>query len=237
MMTVSKLRAFALIFSFNFGFGLFAQSSGNDGSIQFLSESEGEYIPENNAVVLRNKAQVIMEGMELYADLIRIDWDKNILTAYGIKQKNGEISGKPRIIQGDRQFGADTLRYNYETKKGWIFKGNTTESEGFLHGQRIKMITDSSYFLGGASFTSCNHEHPHFAIVTGKARLDVGKQIVTGPAFLQILDIPTPLFLPFAFFPIMEKRASGYIIPKFSDKREWGLGLIGGGYYWAFNDH
>ena len=109
--------------------------------------------------------------------------------------------------------------------------------DGFLHGEKIKMITDSSYFLGQASFTSCNHEHPHFAIVADSARLDVGKQIVTGPAFLQILDIPTPLFLPFAFFPIMEKRASSYIIPKFSDRREWGLGLLGGGYYWALNDH
>ena len=72
-----------LIFSFNFGFGLFAQSSGNDGSIQFLSESEGEYIPENNAVVLRNKAQVIMEGMELYADLIRIDWFEEFFPRHG----------------------------------------------------------------------------------------------------------------------------------------------------------
>ena len=87
-MTVSKLRAFALILSFNFGFGLFAQSSGNDGAIQFLSESEGEYIPEDNVVILRNKAQVIMEGMELYADLIRIDWDKNDSLHNWVEQLN-----------------------------------------------------------------------------------------------------------------------------------------------------
>ena len=237
MLTVSKLRAFALILSFNFGFELFAQTSEINSSIRFSSELEGEYMPESNSVILRKNAQVILKDLQLNADIIEIDWTDKTLTAFGVKQNNGEIKGKPQITQGDRKFGADTLKYNYETKQGWIFKGNTTESDGFLHGEKIKMITDSSYFLGQASFTSCNHEHPHFAIVANKARLDVGKQIVTGPAFLQILDIPTPLFLPFAFFPIMEKRASGYIIPKFSDRREWGLGLLGGGYYWALNDH
>ncbi|MDG1253478.1 MAG: putative LPS assembly protein LptD [Schleiferiaceae bacterium] len=213
------------------------QEDPSQSPIQFHSKQDGRYLVGENAVLLKEDAVVTMEGMELKAYHIKINYEKHLLTAYGIRQADGSVIGRPRFTQGDRTFGADTMRYNYVSQKGWVFQGNTTENGGYLHGDQIKMVEDSSYFLGSASFTTCNHEHPHFAIVTKKARLDVGKRIVTGPAFLTILDLPTPLGLPFAFFPIMDKQASGFILPTFADKRDWGLGLIGGGYYWSFNDH
>ena len=234
----TKLRGFAPICLLVLGtFSLKAQEAVSNSPIQFRSKQDGLYLAQENAVLLREDAVVTMEGIELKAFYIKIDQGNQTLIAYGEPNALGQVVGRPIFTQGNRTFGADTLKYNYQTQKGWVFQGNTTENGGYLHGDRIKMMEDSSYFLGRASFTTCNHEHPHFAIVAQKARLDVGKRIVTGPAFLEILDLPTPLGLPFAFFPIMDKRASGYILPTFTDKREWGLGLMGGGYYWAFDDH
>jgi len=218
-------------------FSTAAQEYSIASPIQFHSIQDGVYRVDKNQVILREDAVVTMEGMELKANVIIIDYDAHLLTAFGAPNELGQVTGKPTFVQGDRKFGADTLKYNYETQKGWAFMGNTTENNGFIHGEKIKMQSDSSYFLGAMSFTTCNHEHPHFAVVTKKARLDVGKRIVTGPTFLEILDLPTPLGLPFAYFPMLDKQASGFILPTFADKRDWGLGLVGGGYYWAFNDH
>ena len=214
-----------------------AQSSPSVDKITFRSNHQGEYSVDANLVILRDQAVVTMEGMELRADNIIIDYKRHLLTAFGRQTELGETIGKPIFLQGDRKFGADTVKYDYKSQKGWAFMGNTTEKNGYIHGDQIKMQEDSTYFLGSMSFTTCNHEHPHFAIVTKKARLDVGRRIVTGPTFLEILDLPTPLGLPFAYFPLIDKQASGFILPTFADKREWGLGLVGGGYYWSFNDH
>jgi hypothetical protein len=234
----TKLRGFASICLLLSGtFSVWGQDAASSSPIQFRSKQDGVYLVHKNAVLLQEEAMVTMEGMELRAHFIEINYAEHVLTAYGVAQADGRVTGRPIFKQGDRQFGADTLRYNYETQKGWVYQGNTTENGGYIHGDRIKMIDDSSYYLGPMTFTTCNHEHPHFAIVTQKARLDIGKRIVTGPAFLEILDLPTPLGLPFAFFPMMDKQASGFILPTFADKREWGLGLVGGGYYWSFNDH
>jgi len=81
---------------------------------------------------------VTMEGMELRAHFIEINYAEHVLTAYGVAQADGRVTGRPIFKQGDRQFGADTLRYNYETQKGWVYQGNTTENGGYIHGDRIK---------------------------------------------------------------------------------------------------
>ena len=211
--------------------------SQQDVNIQYRSNLEGEWLYQERAIILKEAAVVTMDGMELQADVIRIDWDQHMLTAFGQIDSHGTIQGKPVFMQGDNRFAADTIRYQFETKQGWVHTGSTKQSKGYLHGERIKLVDDSTYFLGPAAFTTCNHVNPHFAIVTKQARLDLGERIVTGPAYVEILQIPTPLILPFGFFPMMNKRASGFILPQFQDKRQWGLGLTGFGHYWALDDH
>jgi len=192
---------------------------------------------QERAILLRDQAWVTMGSMRLEAAVIRIDMEQELLTAYGVFDSTGTITERPVFQEGDQKFAADTIRYHFGTRRGWVYSGSTAHSEGNLRGNQIKMITDSSYFLGNAKFTTCNHAYPHFAIVTPQAKMDVGKRIVTGPAYLQLLDIPTPLALPFGFFPMMEERGSGFILPNFQDRNLWGLGLTGFGHYWALNDH
>lgn len=98
------------------------------------------------------------------------------------------------------------------------------------------MITDSSYFIGSTRFTTCNHVDPHFAIVAPRARLDVGKRIVTGPAYLELIHLPTPLALPSDFSRLWRSAPQGTFCPILPTV-EWGLGLTGFGHYWALNDH
>ena len=221
---------------------IWGQSGGASlsGPVQWGTEADRgrtEVNPKDRTVLLTHKAWVQYSGLDLRAGEIFIDFNNSLLTAYGVRDSSGKMGQFPVFKEGERTLYADTIRYHLGTGKGWIKSANTQEGGGYLHGGQAKMISDSSYFLANNTFSTCNHETPHFAIVTQRAKLDVGKRIVTGPAYLELAGIPTPLALPFAFFPMAEKRASGFLLPNFSDRREWGLGLTGLGYYFVLNDY
>ena len=64
-----------------------------------------------------------------------------------------------------------------------------------------------------------------------------GEKIISGPANLIIEDIPTPIFLPFAIFPISNKRSSGILLPSYGNSVALGYNLKDLGYYFGINDY
>lgn len=64
-----------------------------------------------------------------------------------------------------------------------------------------------------------------------------GKKVVVGFTNMVIADVPTPLALPFAFFPMTEKARSGIIMPTYNDSNTRGFSLQNGGYYFALSDY
>lgn len=177
------------------------------------------------------------EAMNLQADHVEVDFDKQTLHAHGLSDTTGDVSGRPYFKQGEDEYHADTITFNYGNQKGIIQGVITQEGDGYLHGKKVKKINDSVMYLSGGSYTTCNYAHPHFAINFTKSKLITGDKIVTGPAWLTIEDAPTPLALPFAFFPITHNRASGIILPSYGWMNYRGYYLKDGGYYWAINDN
>lgn len=177
------------------------------------------------------------EAMNLQADHVEVDFDRQTLHAHGLSDTTGDVSGRPYFKQGEDEYHADTITFNYGNQKGIIQGVITQEGDGYLHGKKVKKINDSVMYLSGGSYTTCNYAHPHFAINFTKSKLITGDKIVTGPAWLTIEDAPTPLALPFAFFPITHNRASGIILPSYGWMNYRGYYLKDGGYYWAINDN
>ena len=177
------------------------------------------------------------DSMLLNAERIVVDFDQQTLQAHGITDTAKNIVGRPFFKQGGSEYHADTITFNYSTKKGIINGVITQEGEGFLHGHKVKKINDSVMYLSGGSYTTCNYAHPHFAINFTKSKLVTGDKIVTGPAWLSIEDVPTPIALPFAFFPITHTRRSGVLIPSYGWMNYRGYYLKDGGYYFAINDN
>jgi hypothetical protein len=62
-------------------------------------------------------------------------------------------------------------------------------------------------------------------------------KIVTGPAYLTIEGIPTPLLIPFGFFPNKQGRSSGIIFPAFGESAQRGFYFQHLGYYFGFSDY
>lgn len=203
-----------------------------DGYISLVQNSSG------NKIFMYKNAEVKYKDIDLKAAYIELNRDSNIVYAVGKPDSTGTIAGKPVFKQGNQEFEADEVRYNYKTKKG-IVTGVVTEQEGgFVHSARTKLINDSTYCLRNGKYTTCDAEHPHFWLEMTKAKVLSNKKIVTGPAYLVVEDLPIYfLFVPFGFFPNSPKYSSGFIMPRYGEEVNRGFFLQDIGYYWAANDY
>ena len=186
---------------------------------------------------LYSQGVIEYDGMELKAESVHVDFDRQILNAQPVTDTNGKVIGRPFFKQGDDEYMADTITFNYNTRKGIISGVITQQGDGFLHGSRVKKVSDSVMYLNGGQYTTCHHAHPHFAINFTHSKLITGDKILTGPAYVTIEDVPTPLVLPFAFFPMTHDRTSGILMPNYGWMNNRGYYLKDGGYYFAINDN
>ena len=177
------------------------------------------------------------QSMLLKANRVEVDFNRQTLHAHGTLDTAGNVEGRPYFKQDDAEYHADSITFNYNTQKGIIQGVITQEGDGFLHGRKVKKINDSVMYLSGGSYTTCNYAHPHFAINFTKSKLITNNKIVTGPAWLTVEDVPTPVALPFAFFPITKQRQSGILMPSYGWMNYRGYYLKDGGYYFAINDN
>ena len=205
--------------------------------IKYKAQDSIAMEPNGKHAFIYKKGIIDYQDLKLKADNISVDFDKQILCAQGAPDSAGKIGGKPIFKQGDTEYHAEKIIYNINTQKGIINGVITQEGEGFLHGNKVKKLNDSIMCLNSGMFTTCNHADPHFAIKFTKSKLITNDKIVTGPAYLSIGDVPTPLVVPFAFFPFTKGRSSGLIIPSYGWANNRGFYLRGGGYYFAINDY
>ena len=186
---------------------------------------------------LYGNAVVIYESINLTSDFIEMDFNTNEVYAHGVEDSTGQVLGKPLFTDNEENFEADTIRYNFRTKKG-IIKEVTSEFEGsYLHGGKTKKQENGTIHMIDGKFTTCDLDHPHYYFSISKAKVIPNDKIVSGPAYLVIEDIPTPLGIPFGFFPNSKGGSSGIVIPEFGEEANRGFFLRKGGYYWAINDY
>jgi len=189
----------------------------------------------NKKVFLYGDAFIKYENTEIKADFIEIDWTKNQIFAKGRIDSSRKMSGYPHFKEGTKTFKAKEMTYNYKSKKGIIKELVTKEGEAFIHGKKVKKSRSEVMYLKKGEYTTCNAEKPHFSIRANRIKVIPGKKIVSGPAYLTVFNVPTPLFLPFGFFPNSSKESSGILIPSYGESANLGFFLKDGGYYFVLN--
>ena len=212
-------------------------SNAVDEIIKYKAKDSVAMNLDSRRAFLYTDGNIDYQSMHLQADRVIVDFDRQTLQAYGTLDTAGNNVGRPYFKQGDAEYHADSITFNYNTQKGIIQSVITQEGDGFLHGRKVKKVSDSVMYLSGGSYTTCNYAHPHFAINFTKSKLITGDKIVTGPAWLTVEDVPTPVALPFAFFPITKQRQSGILIPSYGWMNYRGYYLKDGGYYFALSDN
>ena len=188
---------------------------------------------------LYNEAQVLYEDMEITAGVIVIDYSKNLVYAGRIKDSTG-YSQKPVFTQGANVIEPDSIIFNTDSRKALIFNSVTEQSGGTVIAERTKRENDSVYFISRGKFTTSeNLEDPEYYILMNRAKIVPNKKIVTGMSQMYIYDVPTPIAIPFAYFPMTKKQTSGIIFPSFGEDsgNDRGYFLQNGGYYFAISDY
>ncbi|WP_288003301.1 putative LPS assembly protein LptD [Altibacter sp.] len=208
-----------------------------DDVVDYYGEDYVYLDRKNNKVYMYNKAYIVYGDMRIDAGLIILDYNKNEVTAKGIDSA-GVYSQRPIFVQGGNRAEPDSLRFNTKTKKAIVYN-TRTEQNGFnVIAEATKKENDSVYFLRNVKFTtSKNIEDPEYYFYTRRAKFVPKKKIVTGLTNMYIADVPTPVGLPFAYFPLTEDRASGFIIPTIGENSNRGFFFQNGGYYFAINDY
>ncbi|MBZ0242273.1 MAG: hypothetical protein K8F24_03575, partial [Bacteroidales bacterium] len=193
---------------------------------------------KNRKVYLFGDAVVIYGDIKLEAAYIEVDFARNEVFAKGMPDSTGKIVGTPIFTESGQTFEAKTMTYNFDTKKGIINTVFTEDGQGFIHGKLVKKMDDDNINIQSGAYTTCNNkEHPHFEFRFRKSKVIPENKIVTGPAYLAIEGVPTPIAVPFGLFPNNSGQRSGIRIPTYGESRNRGFYFENGGYYWAINDY
>jgi len=205
--------------------------------IEYSAVDSTKYSKDKSIIYLYGKARVIYQAFELDADYISYNSKTNTIFASGRKDKKNRYVGKP-IFKMDKEGSsvADSLFYNTKSGKGQVFNTFTEQEGGFFSGGQSKRQPDNEINVKGMTYSTCNLPHPHYGLYITKG-IVTDKQIITGPVYLKIEDIPLPLGLPFAFFPKPNEKNSGVIVPTVGDDYTRGFFLQNGGYYLNLNDY
>ena len=206
-----------------------------DGIITHVAEGYTIQNAKDKIVTLYNQAQIVYTDIDLKAGIIVINYKKNTIFAKGIKDSTG-YKQRPVFKQGGQESEQDSMLYNFKSKRALIYGLKSKQGEMFTFGEKTKQVNDSTIYVRKIRFTTS--EKQDYYIATNKAKLVPGKKIIVGGSNLVLADVPTPIYLPFAYFPLSETSVSGFLIPAFdTGSSDRGIGFQNGVYYFAISDY
>ncbi len=208
-----------------------------DADVAYSAVDSILYDIAGQMVYLYGEAKVSYQTFNLEAEYIEFNWANQTVSAWGMEDTSGQVIGKPAFVDGDQGFTADTVRFNFKSGKGRIANMRAEEQGGFIGFEQSKRNQYEEIYGWKGYYTTCSDPDPHFHIQANKVKLVPDKLVVTGPANLRIADVPTPLFLPFALFPLQKGRSSGLLLPEYGESQGLGFYLRNGGWYFAISDY
>ena len=208
-----------------------------DLPVNYSAEDSITFDYVNSRANLYGGGKVQYQNLELEADIINISIDSSLVHATGRTDTLGNVQGKPLFRQGADEYEPDSISYNFRTRKAFISNVYTQQGEGYMKSLDGKRDSMGTMYVKKAFYSTCDAEHPHFYLNMTRAKMRPGKDVVFGPTYLVVEDVPMPLAIPYGFFPFKDKYSSGFIMPSYGDETTRGFYLREGGYYFAFNDY
>jgi len=212
------------------------RKNGIDAPVTYSAEDSMTYEAGTGIAHLFGKSHVKYENMDLESDQIYMVLDSNLVHATGSRDTAGVKYGTPVFKMGNDSYESDTMAFNFKTKKGFINDVYTQQEDGYMTSRLSKRNANGEMFLKHGRYTTCDEPHPDFYFAMSRAKVRPGKNVVFGPTYLVVADVPLPFALPYGFFPFTKSYSSGFIMPTYGDETSRGFYLRDGGYYFALSD-
>ncbi len=212
------------------------KKNGIDAPVKFSANDSIIYEAATGTAQLFGSSHVEYINMDLQSDQIYMVLDSSLVHATGSADSLGNKYGTPVFKMGSDTYENDTMAFNFKTKKGLIQQVYTQQEDGYLTAEIAKRGANGELFLGHGKYTTCDEPHPDFYIAMSRAKVRPGKDVVFGPSYLVVCDVPIPLAIPYGFFPFTKTYSSGFIMPTYGDETSRGFYLRDGGYYFAVSD-
>ena len=214
-----------------------SRKSGIDSPVEYSANDSLTYDARTSTAHLYGSSKVKYQNMDLASEKIYMSLDSNLVHATGKMDTTTHVlAGTPVFKMGSDEYESDTMAFNFKTKKGLIKEVYTQQEDGYLTSELSKRGANGEMYLQHGRYTTCDDPHPDFYLALSRAKVRPGKDVVFGPAYLVVADVPLPLAVPYGFFPFTKSYSSGLIMPTYGDETERGFYLRDGGYYFAVSD-
>ena len=214
-----------------------SRKSGIDSPVEYSANDSLTYDAAISQARLYGTSKVKYQNMDLASEKIFMSLDSNLVHAEGrYDSLKSETIGSPVFKMGSDEYQTGPMSFNFKTKKGLISDVYTQQNEGFLTSELSKRGPEGEMYIQHGRYTTCDDPHPDFYLALSRAKVRPGKDVVFGPAYLVVADVPLPLAIPYGFFPFTKSFSSGMIMPTYGDEMEKGFYLRDGGYYFAISD-
>jgi len=178
-----------------------------------ILEDKVEYSAEDSMIIsisgqvlhLYGNANVKYTDIDLKSNYIILDLGRKEVFAKGLPDTTGKMLGTPVFTQGGESFESDSMKYNFDTKKGIIYNIITKQGEGYFHSEKTKRLPNEHINAVNNKYTTCDLKHPHFYLALNKALVIPEDKIVSGSAYMVVEDVPLPLFYLLVFSQIQLK--------------------------------
>ena len=218
------------------------------GKIKYKAKDYVRINQKEQKIYLYDEAEIYYQDTELKAGVIVLDYVKNEVYAGRLKDTTtNTYTQLPYFKQGTNVVIPDSIRFNFDTQKALIWNSRTEQSAGLgsfgsdamkVLAEVTKKENDSVYFLkNGKLTTSKDTLDPDYYIKIRKAKFVPGKKIIAGFSNMYLVDVPTPIALPFAYFPLTTGRTGGLQFPTFGNDPQRGYFLNNFGYYFPVSDY
>ena len=211
--------------------------TGIDSPVEYVANDSLTYNAASGLAHLYGESNVKYQNMDLSADHIYMSLDSNLVHADSrLDTTTNQPVGSPVFKMGSDTYETGEMAFNFKTKKGIIEDVYTQQDEGYLTSELSKRGANGEMYIQHGRYTTCDDPHPDFYLAMSRAKVRPGKDVVFGPAYLVVADVPLPLAVPYGFFPFTKSYSSGFIMPTYGDETERGFYLRDGGYYFALSD-
>jgi hypothetical protein len=208
-----------------------------DQVIEYSSKDSILFSLSSEMMYLYGIGDISATEMSLQSAFVEISTGDSYLYSEAVPDSSGNSFIKPVLNQEDETFTVKSIKYNFKSKRAIVKDVKTEQEQGYLHSDVAKMQTNKEFHIHSGKFTTCDLDHPHFYIKLTKAKKIPDKNVISGPMYFVIADIPLYFIgLPFGLLPNQKKNTSGILMPEYGEENNRGFFLRNGGYFLAVND-